>query len=216
MQGLDALAGNPVIAVPRPQDTQTALRPDSPRVQRAISVLARELRAHHRATAEHSHRLATLSRRVAEHMGLGALAATEVEIVAVLHDVGKLAIDRRILDHRGPLDDLQRHVMRRHTIQGEEILVMTAGLEHLGGVVRATHEWWDGNGYPDGISGTDIPLEARIVSCADAYDAMVNDRSYRRAFPKREALRRIDTDAGRQFDPLVAAALLEVLEQPEL
>jgi two-component system, cell cycle response regulator len=191
--------------------TSTTLHPDSPRVRAAIRVLAAELRVHHRPTADHSHRLAHLARQVAERMRLDPLAATEVELVAVLHDVGKLAIDRRILEHDGPLDDLQRHVMRRHTIQGEEILVMTAGLEHLGAIVRATHEWWDGGGYPDGLAGPEIPLEARIVSCADAYDAMVNDRSYRRAFPAEEACARIERDAGRQFDPVVAAALLDVV-----
>lgn len=177
----------------------------------ALRVLAAELRVHHRATADHSHRLAALARRVAEHMGLDPLCATEVELVAVLHDVGKLAIDPRILDHTGPLDDLQRHVLRRHTIQGEDILCMTAGLEHLGPLVRATHEWWDGGGYPDGLSGAEIPLEARIVHCADAYDAMTNERSYRPAFSAEEACRRIEADAGRQFDPIVAAALLDVL-----
>jgi len=187
------------------------LTPDSPRVRRAIRVLAAELRAHHQPTAESSHRLADLARRVAEHMGLDALCATEVELVAVFHDVGKLAIDPEILDHQGPLDDLQRHLMRRHTIEGEEILVQIAGLEHLGGLVRATHEWWDGSGYPDGLAAGDIPLEARIVGCADAFDAMTSDRSYRRAFPRCEACRRIEADAGRQFDPIVAAALLEVV-----
>jgi HD-GYP domain-containing protein (c-di-GMP phosphodiesterase class II) len=197
--------------VPPPAASTTTLRADDPRIRKAIRVLAAELRAHHRPTAEHSHRMAKLARRVAERMDLDPLAATEVELVAVLHDVGKLAIDRRILDHTGPLDDIQRHVMRRHTIQGEEILVMTSGLEHLGAIVRATHEWWDGNGYPDGIAGEEIPIEARIVSCADAYDAMVNERSYRSAFPPKEACRRIERDAGRQFDPLVAAALLDVL-----
>ncbi|HEX2086047.1 MAG TPA: HD domain-containing phosphohydrolase [Solirubrobacteraceae bacterium] len=191
--------------------TSTKLRPDHPRVRNAIRVLAAEMRLHHRPTADHSHRLARLARRVAENMGLDPLCCTEVELVAVLHDVGKLAIDRRILDHAGPLDDLQRHIMRRHTIQGEDILVMTAGLEHLGPIVRATHEWWDGCGYPDGLAGLEIPLEARIVSCADAYDAMVNERSYRPAFTPREAARRIDRDAGRQFDPVVAAALLDLV-----
>ncbi|HEX8204723.1 MAG TPA: HD domain-containing phosphohydrolase [Solirubrobacteraceae bacterium] len=196
--------------------TTTALGRDSPRIRKAIRVLAAELRVHHRATADHSHRLAVLSRRVAGHMGLDPLCATEVELVAVLHDVGKLAIDPRILDHDGPLDDLQRHVLRRHTIQGEDILCMTAGLEHLGPLVRATHEWWDGSGYPDGLAGDEIPLEARIVGCADAYDAMTNERAYRPAFPHEEACRRIEQDAGRQFDPIVAAALLEVvpLEEP--
>ena len=155
--------------------------------------------------------MARLARRVAEHMGLDAVAATEVELVALVHDVGKLAVDPSILDHQGPLDDLQRHVLKRHTIQGEDLLVQVAGLEHLGVMVRATHEWWDGSGYPDGLSGTDIPIEARVVGAADAYDAMTSDRSYRRALSVPEACRRIERDAGRQFDPLVAAALLEVV-----
>jgi HD-GYP domain-containing protein (c-di-GMP phosphodiesterase class II) len=198
-------------AVQRQRSTTAPLRRDSPRIRKAIRVLAAELRVHHRATADHSHRLAALARRVAEHMGLDPLACTEVELVAVLHDVGKLAIDPEILDHEGPLDDLRRHVMRRHTIQGEDILCMTAGLEHLGPLVRATHEWWDGCGYPDGLCGLEIPLEARIVGCADAYDAMTNERAYRPAFPHAEACRRIENDAGRQFDPIVAAALLEIV-----
>ncbi len=190
---------------------QLTLTQDNPQVRRAIRVLARELRDHHRATAEHSHRLAHLSRRLADTMGLDPLAATEVELVAVLHDVGKLAVPAEILDHDGPLDDLKRHVMRRHTIAGEEILLTVSGLEHLGRVVRATHEHWDGGGYPDGLSGTTIPIEARIVSCADAYDAMTSDRAYRRALDVGEACRRIERDAGRQFDPLVAAALLQLV-----
>jgi HD-GYP domain-containing protein (c-di-GMP phosphodiesterase class II) len=173
-------------------------------------VLARELRDHHRPTADHSHRLARLCRELADAMRLDPLTATEVEIVAVLHDVGKLSVDPEILDHDGPLDDLQRHVMRRHTIEGEEILIQVAGLEHLGPIVRATHEWWNGGGYPDGLSGTDIPLEARIVGCADAFDAMTSNRAYRNALSLTEACRRIDGDAGRQFDPLVAAALIEL------
>ena len=87
-----------------------------------------------------------------------------------------------------------------------------AGLEHLGALVRATHERWDGNGYPDGIAGTDIPLEARIVGCADAFDAMVSDRAYRQALERRaRRAAAIERDAGRQFDPLVAAALLEIV-----
>ena len=189
------------------------LTADSPQVRRAIRVLARELREHHMPTAQHSHRLARLSRRVADVMGLDPLAATEVELVAVLHDVGKLAVDRSTLDEKGPLSDDQRAELRRHTIAGEEILVQTAGLEHLGAVVRATHEWWDGNGYPDGISGDDIPLEARIVSCTDAFDAMTSHRAYRPALSVEEALRRIDADSARQFDPLVAAAVLEVVAE---
>lgn len=187
-----------------------SLTRDSPQVRRAINVLARELRDHHRATAEHSHRLARLSRDVAEQMALDPMEATEVELVAVLHDVGKLAVEPAILEHDGPLDDLQRHVMRRHTIAGELILLQVSGLEHLGPLVRATHEWWNGGGYPDGLAGTDIPLEARIVGCVDAFDAMISDRAYRPAMSVDEACERIERDAGRQFDPLVAAALIEL------
>jgi HD-GYP domain-containing protein (c-di-GMP phosphodiesterase class II) len=187
------------------------LSPDAPSVRRALEVLAHELRLHHRPTAEHSHRLAALARRVADALGLDALEATEVELVAVVHDVGKLAIDADVLDLQGPLNDWQRRAVRRHTIQGEEILLQTAGLEDLGPLVRATHEWWDGNGYPDGLAGDDIPLEARIVGCVDAYDAMVSERAYREALTPHEACRRIEADAGRQFDPLVAGALLEVV-----
>lgn len=186
------------------------LTKDSPSVRRAIDVLARELRDHHRTTADHSHRLARLSREVADEMALDPMAATEVEIVAVLHDVGKLAVEPSILEHDGPLDDLQRHVMRRHTIAGELILLQVSGLEHLGPLVRATHEWWNGGGYPDGLAGTDIPLEARIVGCVDAFDAMIGDRAYRKAMSVEEACSRIERDAGRQFDPLVAAALIEL------
>ena len=187
------------------------LTKDSPSVRHAIQVLARELRDHHRATAEHSHRLAQLSRQVADGMALDPMAATEVEIVAVLHDVGKLAVEPEILEHDGALDDLQRHVMRRHTIAGELILLQVSGLEHLGPLVRATHEWWNGGGYPDGLAGNDIPLEARIVGCVDAFDAMVSDRPYRPAMTVEQACERIERDAGRQFDPLVAAALIELM-----
>ena len=187
------------------------LTKDSPSVRHAIQVLARELRDHHRATAEHSHRLAQLSRQVADGMALDPMAATEVEIVAVLHDVGKLAVEPEILEHEGALDDLQRHVMRRHTIAGELILLQVSGLEHLGPLVRATHEWWNGGGYPDGLAGNDIPLEARIVGCVDAFDAMVSDRPYRPAMTVEQACERIERDAGRQFDPLVAAALIELM-----
>jgi HD-GYP domain-containing protein (c-di-GMP phosphodiesterase class II) len=176
-----------------------------------VSILARELRLHHAPTADHSHRLATLCRRVADRMHLDAMDATEAELVAVLHDVGKLTIPPSLLDWPGSLDAAQRARMRRHTIEGEQLLARTAGLEHLGSAVRATHEAWDGSGYPDGLAGEEIPLSARIVACADSYDAMVSDRAYRRALPPREAGRRIREAAGAQFDPAVARSLLAAL-----
>jgi HD-GYP domain-containing protein (c-di-GMP phosphodiesterase class II) len=174
----------------------------------AVGALARELRTHHAPTADHSHRLASLARQVAERLMLDPLEATEVELVAVLHDVGKLTIDPALLDWAGPIDDGQRGLLRRHTIAGEEMLAEIAGLEHLAGVVRATHEAWDGTGYPDGLAREGIPLTARIVSAADSYDAMTSDRAYRRALSRREACRRLRKAAGAQFDPRVVDALL--------
>jgi HD-GYP domain-containing protein (c-di-GMP phosphodiesterase class II) len=182
---------------------------NAPWMTEAVGALARELRTHHAPTADHSHRLASLARQVAERLILDPLEATEVELVAVLHDVGKLTIDPALLDWAGPLDDRQRGLLRRHTIAGEEMLAEIAGLEHLAGVVRATHEAWDGTGYPDGLAREGIPLTARIVSAADSYDAMTSDRAYRRALPRSEACRRLRKAAGAQFDPRVVTALLE-------
>jgi HD-GYP domain-containing protein (c-di-GMP phosphodiesterase class II) len=177
----------------------------------AVDALALELRLHHAPTADHSHRLASLARDVAERLALGPIEATECELVAVLHDVGKLTIDPQLLDWVGPLDDAQRERLRRHTIAGEELLAEVAGLEHLASVVRATHEAWDGSGYPDGLRGDRIPLTARIVSAADSFDAMTSDRAYRSALPRREACRRLRNGAGAQFDPRVVDALLRVV-----
>ena len=184
---------------------------NTPWMSEAVDALARELRCHHAPTADHSHRLATLARNVAERLALGPLEATEVELVAVLHDVGKLTIDPNLLDWEGPLDEEQRARIRRHTIAGEELLAEIAGLEHLANLVRATHEAWDGSGYPDGLHAARIPLTARIVSAADSFDAMTSDRAYRSALPRREACRRLRNGAGVQFDPQVVDALLRVV-----
>jgi HD-GYP domain-containing protein (c-di-GMP phosphodiesterase class II) len=184
---------------------------EAPWRAQAVQALALELRLHHAPTAEHSHRLAAHARLVAENLRLDALETTEVELVAVLHDVGKLAVDRHILDWPGPLDEGQRERMRRHTIEGEEMLAGIAGLQHLAPAVRATHEAWDGSGYPDGLAGDDIPLTARIVTVVDAFDAMTSERAYRKPLPRTEALRRLRAGAGMQFDPRVVETLVHVL-----
>jgi HD-GYP domain-containing protein (c-di-GMP phosphodiesterase class II) len=184
---------------------------EAPWTVEAVATLARELHVHHPPTAEHSHRLAGHSRVLAMAMNLDALAVHEAELVAVLHDVGKLAVDPFILDWPGPLDEAQRERVRRHTIEGEEMLAGIAGLAHLAPAVRATHEAWDGSGYPDGLEGEQIPLSARIVSAVDAYDAMMSERAYRRPLPRREVLARLRAGAGVQFDPRVVEALLRIV-----
>jgi HD-GYP domain-containing protein (c-di-GMP phosphodiesterase class II) len=180
-------------------------------LRHAVERLADELRRHHQPTAEHSHRLARSTRRLADRLGLDPLLATESELVAIVHDVGKLAVPSHLLDHVGPLTAGQRDVLRGHAVAGAEILTRRAGLEHLAPAVRHVHEAWDGSGYPDSLAGEEIPLLARIVGVVDAYDAMTNDRAYRPALGAVEARVRLADAAGRQFDPAVATAYLQEL-----
>ncbi len=133
------------------------------------------------------------------------------EFGALLHDVGKIQIPNAIINKPGPLDDDEWVVMKTHTIEGQRMLERVGGvLARVGVVVRASHERWDGGGYPDGLAGEEIPLAARIVSACDAYNAMTTDRSYRRALPVADAVAELERCAGSQFDPAVVEALIEI------
>jgi HD-GYP domain-containing protein (c-di-GMP phosphodiesterase class II) len=180
-------------------------------IEFAVAELVDALRHHHTSTAEHSNRLAVDCRLVGEHMGLPPDELFELELVAILHDIGKLAVPAAILDLARPLNSRERAVVRSHTVHGAEILTEIAGLRHLAPLVRASHERWDGTGYPDGLAGKQIPTAARVVFTVDAYDAMTNDRPYRRALARREARVRIGAGAGTAFDPDVVQALLAAL-----
>ena len=177
-------------------------------IEHAVAELVEALRNHHTGTAEHSNRLASGCRPVGDEVGLAPDEVFELELVAILHDIGKLAVPALILDLARPLNSRERAVVRGHTIRGAEILAEIAGLEHLAPLVRASHERWDGTGYPDRLFGEQIPLPSRIVFTVDAFDAMTNDRPYRRALGRAEARRRIAAGAGTAFDPRVARALL--------
>jgi HD-GYP domain-containing protein (c-di-GMP phosphodiesterase class II) len=181
-------------------------------IEFAVSELVDALRHHHGGTAEHSNRLAADCRSVGDELGLGADVVFELELVAILHDIGKLAVPAAILDLARPLNSRERAVVRSHTIRGAEILAEIAGLRHLAPFVRASHERWDGSGYPDRLFGEQIPLAARVVFTVDAFDAMTNDRPYRRALGTEEARRRIAAGAGTAFDPRVVRALLATLD----
>ena len=180
-------------------------------ITRAVAELVEALRHHHLGTADHSNRLAAQCRLVGQELELTPDVVFELELVAILHDIGKLAVPAEILDLARPLNSRERAVVRAHTVRGAEILADIAGLEHLARFVRATHERWDGTGYPDELVGDAIPLHARIVFTVDSYDAMTNDRPYRRALASPEARRRIASGAGSAFDPRVVAALLHAL-----
>ncbi len=170
-------------------------------------------------TAEHSRSVVDLVHGVAEELSVDANSRQELEFAALLHDVGKIAIPKEILNKPARLTAEEFELMKTHTIEGQFMLDRIGGLlGRVGEVVRSCHERWDGKGYPDGLTGEEIPLAARIVFTCDAYNAMTTDRPYRSAMSSREALDELEGNAGSQFDPRVVTALTKVVEegQPEL
>jgi HD-GYP domain-containing protein (c-di-GMP phosphodiesterase class II) len=166
--------------------------------------------ADHHYTGMHSREVVDLSIAVAVDLGLDATQRRNVEFAALLHDVGKIHIPKEIINKRGPLDDAEWELMRQHTIDGERMLKQVGGLlASVGRIVRASHERFDGSGYPDRIAGDAIPIEARIVCTCDAYSAMTSDRSYRSAMSHDEALEELRRCAGTHFDPRI----VEVIER---
>jgi putative nucleotidyltransferase with HDIG domain len=162
-------------------------------------------------TAEHSHAVVERALAVARELGLDEEETQAVRQVALLHDIGKLAIPDAILLKPGRLSDDEMRVMRTHSVESERIVAGLPGLRHLGPAVRAEHERFDGTGYPDGLCGEAIPLASRITLVCDAYHAMVSDRPYRAALPAAEARREIADGCGTQFCPRAAQALLATL-----
>jgi HD-GYP domain-containing protein (c-di-GMP phosphodiesterase class II) len=144
---------------------------------------------------------------------LGA-SPTELEFVrqaALLHDLGMLAIAPQILSKPGPLDEHEWEIVRSHPDRGAEILTQAPGLGRLAAAVRASHERWDGRGYPSGLAGGEIPFAARVVAACDAFDAMVAERPYGPALPIDAALAELAECAASQFDPEVVAMLIAEL-----
>jgi len=163
-------------------------------------------------TGEHSKSVVRLALDVADGMELDDDAKRGVEFGALLHDVGKIAVPKEIINKPGKLNEREWEVMKTHTIEGQKMLEKIGGfMGEIGRIVRASHESWDGSGYPDGLSGEKIPLEARVVSACDAFNAMTTTRSYRKAMPLQAAIREMQECAGSQFDPDVVAALVEII-----
>jgi hypothetical protein len=177
--------------------------------------LATAVEARDSYTADHSAGVVAYAAAVARRLGYDDDAQLEIELVALLHDIGKIAVPDAILRKPGPLSGEEWELMRRHSVQGEEIVRRTPGLEHLAPAIRAEHERWDGDGYPDGLSGEQIPVPSRITFVCDAYEAMTSDRPYRRALPKAEARAEIEAGSGRQFWPEAVTAFLAVLDSEE-
>jgi HD-GYP domain-containing protein (c-di-GMP phosphodiesterase class II) len=164
-------------------------------------------------TGSHSRDVVELVMAVGPRLSLDEDQLRRLEFAALLHDVGKIAIPNEIINKPGPLTDEERAIINTHTIEGENMLVNVGGvLAEVGRIVRSCHERHDGLGYPDGLAGMNIPVEARIVACCDAFNAMTTDRPYRAALPLSEALDELRAHRGTQFDPEVVDVLIEIHE----
>lgn len=172
-----------------------------------IAALSRSMEAKDLYTGGHTERVALIATELARTLGYQPDELEAIEIGALLHDVGKIGIPERVLHKQGPLDDEEWAIMRTHPLISDHIL---AGIDLdpiVRQIARSSHERIDGNGYPDALSGEEIPLPARIVFVADAYDAITTDRAYRPARPPLAAIAEIDANTGTQFCPDVVTAL---------
>jgi HD-GYP domain-containing protein (c-di-GMP phosphodiesterase class II) len=165
-------------------------------------------------TGEHCEGVVALALAVGDRLALDARRRRNLEFGALLHDVGKIAIPKEIINKPGKLDPEEWEIIKTHTWKGQAMLERVGGfMIEVGAIVRSHHERWDGRGYPDGLVADQIPLEARIVACADAWNAMQTDRAYRKALPYEKAVAQIYENTGTQFDPAVVRALLTTVAQ---
>ncbi len=180
-------------------------RPASP-ARQSGDVLLRVIAEREPELHDHTRAVATLARALGTAIGLDPDTRDAVARAAELHDVGKVAIPDAILEKPGPLDADEEAFMRRHVVVGEAIIAEAPSLREVAELVRASHERWDGDGYPDGLSGLEIPLGARIVAICDAFSAMRQTRPYGTVLSEADALDELRRAAGTQFDPRLVAA----------
>jgi putative nucleotidyltransferase with HDIG domain len=176
-----------------------------------LASLSNALEAKDAVTSQHTEEVVRLAVSVAAELDLDLEAVRNVELGAVLHDIGKVRVPESILNKPGPLDDDEWAVMKTHPEVGEHILRPIRSLQAILPIVRHHHERWDGGGYPDRLSGRAIPLGARIVAVCDAYRAMTEDRPYRKALSSEEARKELDQGVASQFDPECVEALIAAL-----
>lgn len=183
------------------------------RAQPVLDALLALIEAHDPELRRHAEAVAQTADETATALGLSDAARRDVRHAAALHDVGTLALPAAVTDKAGPLDDEERAFVEHHTIFGERVISTTPELRAVATIVRASHERWDGTGYPDGLAGEAIPLGARIVFACHALDAMTSERPHAPARPLGEAVATLRRCSGSSFDPTVVAALAEVVER---
>ena len=177
-------------------------------------VLLQALAARSPELGPHLDEVACLAGELAEALEMSAEEIEQVRTAGELHDVGKMAIPDAILGKPGTLDEAEWEFVRRHSVVGERIVAAAPALLPVSKLVRSVHERWSGGGYPDDLSGGEIPLGARVLAVCDAYHAMTSDRPYRRAMPVEAALLELRRCASSQFDPDVVKAFCRLIEDP--
>ncbi|MEK6705948.1 MAG: HD domain-containing phosphohydrolase, partial [Bdellovibrionota bacterium] len=178
--------------------------------------LAEAIEKKDRDTGGHTKRVVYYSMCIAKYMDLTTEQLERIRLGAILHDVGKIGVEDRILKKSSKLDPEEWKVMQTHPELGYDIMNRVEGLKDVIGGMRYHHERWDGRGYPLGLKRDEIPLIARIISVADAYDAMVSNRAYRRGLDPSAAFEEIIRNGGTQFDPTVVEAFVKAYETEKL
>lgn len=182
-------------------------------LKNAVRTLANAIEARDSYTRGHVERVSRYSLEIAKELNLPKMELNEIEISSILHDVGKIGIPDTILKKPSALTAEEREIMKNHTIQGKAIVEPIDLSSRIKAGILYHQEKFDGSGYPEGLKGTDIPLFARILAVADAYDAMRSDRPYRKRLPQEVAIAEMKKHTGAQFDPVVVEAFLRVLQK---
>ena len=179
--------------------------------ERVIFMLAQAVEAKDSYTEGHLRRLRAYGEQLAIACGLVPSEVRAVRYGGILHDIGKIGVDEAIIRKPGPLTPEEAAQMRRHPEIGAQIISQMRFAREVAPIISGHHEYWDGSGYPRGLSGEDIPIGARIITIVDAYDAMTTDRPYRAALSEEEALRRLRAARGTQFDPNLLDVFLDLV-----
>lgn len=181
-----------------------------------ITTIANTIDAKDEYTRGHSRRVAEYSVAIAKKMGMNTKEAEEIRSIALLHDIGKIGVPDAILNKPGRLTDVEFGIMKRHTVVGYDILRDIVNIPGIDVGARYHHERYDGKGYPEGLKGEEIPLIARIIAVADAYDAMTSNRVYRKHLEMDHVLSEIKNGLGKQFDPVAGQAMVDLIESRDV
>jgi len=181
-----------------------------------IQTLARAIDAKDPYTKGHSDRVTKYAVKIAREMNLSESAIRNIEYSALIHDIGKIGIQESILTKKGGLSGTEYEIVKMHPLIGESIITPVKFLNGIAPLILYHHERFDGKGYLEGLRGEAIPLGARIISVADAFDAMTSDRPYRKALTRKKAREELEKESGKRFDPQVIEAFLRLLDRGEL